>query len=158
MKKLLVVIMAVVALSACQESKREYLSWHGLSLSLKASQFADSLIKRGFTIDTTQSTPLLSVFTSPKEHFVLALNHENDSITDVLEQYHASYNDSTANLWQTMHDQFEKELEVWPDMRHRVELHKEAVYETPKGTIVLTLLNTYTPTLTVRYSNSIIDK
>ena len=67
----------------------------------------------------------------------------------------------SENDWQRAYNeinQFEKELEVWPDMRHRVELHKEAVYETPKGTIILTLLNTYTPTLTVRYSNSIIDK
>lgn len=158
MKKLLVVLIGVVALCACQESKRGHLSWRGLPLSLKASQFADSLAKRGFAIDTTQSTKMLSVFTNPQEHYVLALNHYSDSITDVLEQYHATYNDSTAKLWQTMRDQFEKELGVWPDMRHRVELHKEAVFETPKGTIILTLLNTYTPTLTVRYSNSIVDK
>jgi hypothetical protein len=34
------------------------------------------------------------------------------------------------------------------------DLHKEATFEDDRGTIILTLLNTYSPTMSVRYSTT----
>jgi hypothetical protein len=83
----------------------------------------------------------------------LTVYHKNDTITDILENYVATYNDSTANLWQAKHDEFEKEF-GWPNMGKHGDLHKEATFESEKGTILLTLLNTYSPTVSIRYSTS----
>jgi len=90
-------------------------------------------------------------------NFVVTVYHQNDTITDIVEQYTATYNDSTSNLWQTRHDELEKEF-GWPNMGKHGDLHKEALYESEKGTVILTLLNTYSPTLTIRYSTSTTQK
>ena len=84
-------------------------------------------------------------------NFTVAVYHHNDTIQDILENYSATYNDSTSNLWQALHDDFEKEF-GWPNMGKHGDLHKEATFQNDKGTVLLTLLNTYSPTVTVRYS------
>ena len=57
----------------------------------------------------------------------------------------------SAQLWQEMRDQFEKDFGAWPNMPKHGDDHKIAKFETDGGFITLTLENTYTPTLQVLY-------
>jgi hypothetical protein len=152
MKKLLLAVVAVVALCACK-GEREYLNFRGLSLGMSAKAMCDSLMLRGFELDTNLTDETTYVLYNSGELCRLDIRQHNDSIDDLLESYAATYNDSTSQLWQRMHDEFQKEF-GWPEMAHRADLHKEAIYRTGRGELVLTLLNTYTPTLTVRYSTT----
>ena len=150
MRKLFYAFMAVVMMCACS-NEREYLSFHGLSLGMPAKAMSDSLQEQGFVLDSNLTDEGTYVLNSASELCRVDIIHNNDTITDVLESYSASYNDSTSQLWQRRHDEYQNEF-GWPNMNHDSELHREAVYNTGRGGLVLTLLNTYTPTMTVHYS------
>ena len=51
-----------------------------------------------------------------------------------------------------LRDGLEKELGAWPDCPVLKEDHKEANFDAGEGLISVLLENTYTPTLTVRYT------
>jgi len=154
MKKLLICLTALVVLCACN-SERGYLDYRGLPMNMSAKAMCDSFIERGFVIDSALcDSGSTYVLTSDKETFRLDIHYVNDTITDILESYEATNNDSTSTAWQQKRDQMEEEI-CRPYMTHRADLHKEAVFQTDKGTITLTLLNTYSPTLTVHYSTEI---
>lgn len=159
MKKLFLAAMAVLLMCACS-GEREYLNYRGMSMGMKASLMADSLQQKlqNLVIDTAKSgeTNIVLVDTLTR-NFSVTIYAQNDTITDILENYAASYNDSTSNLWQAIHDELQQEM-GWPNMGKHGDLHKEATFENDKGTIVLTLLNTYSPTLAVRYSTSTTQK
>ena len=146
-------IAAFCLLCACS-GEREYIIYRGFSMGMSAKKMADSLQLEiaNLALDTARSgkTSFVLVDTMA-QNFSITIYHQNDTIDDILENYTASYNDSTSNLWQTLHDEFEKEY-GWPNMGKHGDLHKEALYENKKGTVVLTLLNTYSPTVSVRYS------
>lgn len=150
MKKIMTTVVGLVALIACS-GERGYIDYRGLSMGLPAKVLVDSLQTRGLALDTTKYDDRYVLGDTLKRNFTVAVYHHNDTITDILENYRATYNDSTSHLWQQLHDQFEKEF-GWPNMPKRGDLHKEAFYENDKGTVLLTLLNTYSPTVTVRYS------
>lgn len=157
MKKIIWAFVAVVMMCACS-GEREYLDYRGLSMGMPAKLMADSLQQQGLALDTAHSGETSIVLADTlAANFVVTVYHQNDTITDIVEQYTATYNDSTSNLWQTRHDELEKEF-GWPNMGKHGDLHKEALYENEKGTVVLTLLNTYSPTLTIRYSTSTTQK
>ena len=146
-------VVAAVLMCACS-GERGYLDYRGLSMGLPAKQVADSLQQRGLALDTAHSTDGSYVLADTlKGNYVVTVYHKNDIITDILEQYSASYNDSTSNLWQAMHDELQQEF-GWPNMGKHGDLHKEATFENEKGTVLLILLNTYSPTMSVRYSTS----
>lgn len=151
MKKLIIAFVAFATLCACS-GEREYLNYRGMSMSLPAKAIVDSLQQQGLALDTNKTDEQHYVLADTlANNYAVAVYHQNDTISDIVESYRASYNDSTSNLWQKLHDEFEKDF-GWPTMRHSGDLHKEAFYENDKGTVLLTLLNTYSPTLTVRYS------
>jgi len=153
MKKLIMAFAALCLMCACS-GEREYLNYRGMSMGISAKQMADSLQQQGLALDTAHSTDGSFVLADTvASNFVVTVYHHNDTITDIVEQYSATYNDSTSDLWQQRHDEFEKEF-GWPNMGKHGDLHKEALYENEKGTVVLTLLNTYSPTMSVRYSTS----
>ncbi|MBR1395065.1 MAG: hypothetical protein IJ559_05340 [Prevotella sp.] len=155
MKKILLAAMAVLLMCACS-GERQYLDYRGLSMGMSARQMADSLLAKmqNLAVDThkTGETNIVLVDTLA-QNFMVTVYHQNDTITDILENYVATYNDSTANLWQAMHDDLQKVF-GWPNMGKHGDLHKEATFENEKGTVVLILLNTYSPTMSVRYSTS----
>ena len=150
MKKLLLGLMAVLLMCACS-GEREYLNYRGMSMGMSAKQMVDSLQMQGLALDTNKYEDRYVLSDTIARNFSVAIYHQNDTISDILENYVATYNDSTSNLWQKLHDEFEKEF-GWPNMRHSGDLHKDAFYKNDKGTVELILLNTYSPTLTVRYS------
>ena len=154
MKKMLIAAVAVVVMCACS-GERGYINYRGMSMGLPASKVVDSLQMKvpNLWLDTTKYEDHYVLADTVARNFTVAVYHQNDTITDILENYTATYNDSTSNLWQAMHDELEKEF-GWPNMGKHGDLHKEATFQNDKGTIILTLLNTYSPTVTVRYSTA----
>ena len=155
MKKMLLAAMAVLLMCACS-SERGYLNYRGLSMGIKASAMADSLVAMlpNLAVDTAKSGDGQTVLADTlAQNFAVTIYHHNDTISDILESYVATYNDSTSNLWQKLHDELQQTM-GWPNMGKHGDLHKDATFENESGTVVLTLLNTYSPTLSVRYSIS----
>lgn len=155
MKKIVLAALAAVLMCACS-GERQYLDYRGLSMGMSAKQMADSLQAKmqNLAVDThkTGETNIVLVDTLA-QNFMVTIYHQNDTITDILENYVATYNDSTTNLWQARHDELQKEF-GWPNMGKHGDLHKEATFENEKGTVLLILLNTYSPTVSIRYSTS----
>ena len=51
MKKFFIAVMAFLALSACNSEKSDFL-YRGLSTSLPLNVFLDSMVQRGFAVDS----------------------------------------------------------------------------------------------------------
>ena len=152
MKKMLIAAVAAVVMCACS-GERGYINYRGMSMGLPASKIVDSLQMKvpNLWLDTTKYEDRYVLADTMLRNFTIAVYHQNDTVTDILENYTATYNDSTSHLWQAMHDDLEKDF-GWPNMGKHGDLHKEATFQNDKGTVLLTLLNTYSPTVTVRYS------
>jgi hypothetical protein len=141
-----------MAFIACSEQKP--FTYRGLSFSMPASQLVDSLLARGFLVDsaTSDSGSQYQLYKMGEPYRVLVA-YENDQIRAIQENYHLSTNDSTRRLWQEIRDGLEKDLGAWPNCPILKDDHKEANFDTGDGFISLLLENTYKPTLTVRYTN-----
>ena len=152
MKKILVAVMAFVALCACNSEKKDF-AYRGLSMALPFQTFIDSLQQRGFAIDSakTDSAFQMVVMGSDAVRYRLVIAQKDGQVAALQENWALNSNDSTRTLWQQMHDDFEKEIGAWPNMSKHGDDHKIAKFEAPGGFITLTLENTYKPTLSVRY-------
>ena len=152
MKKMFLAMMAVVALCACNSEKKEF-TYRGLSMALPFQTFCDSLQARGFVVDSakTDSAWTRVVMAKEGEKFRLMLAQGNGQLLALQENYTISTNDSTRRMWQQLRDNFEKELNAWPNMPKHGDDHKIAKFEADGGFITLTLDNTYKPTLNVLY-------
>ena len=152
MKKLIFAFAALCLMAACS-GERGYINYRGLTMGMSAKSMVDSIQQKvpNLWLDTTKYEDRYVMVDTLARNFTVAVYHQNDTILDILENYIATYNDSTSNLWQALHDEFEKEF-GWPNMGKHGDLHKVATFQNDKGTILLTLLNTYAPTVVVRYS------
>jgi hypothetical protein len=151
MKKLILAVVALVALCACK-GEREYLEFRGLSLGMSAKAMCDSLVAQGFALDTNLTDNSVYVLNDSNANCRVDIMLHNDTITDVLESYTASYNDSTTQLYEQKHKEF-TDIYGWANMNHNADLHKEAVFQTKgKGGLTLILHNTYSPTMSIHYS------
>ena len=152
MKKILVDIVAIAALCACNSEKKD-LSYRGLSMGLPFQTFIDSLQQRGFFVDSakTDSAFQMVVMGNDAVRYRLVIAQKDGQVAALQENWNLQSNDSTRQLWQKMRDDFEKELGAWPNMPKHGDDHKIAKFEGEGGFITLTLENTYKPTLTVRY-------
>ena len=152
MKKIILALMAIVALGACSGGEKE-LKYRGLSMALPFQTFIDSLTARGFAVDSAKTDSAFTrvVMANPNELFRLMLAQKNGQLLALQENYKISTNDSTRQMWQQLRDDFEEELDSWPNMPKHGDDHKVAKFETAGGFITLTLENTYTPTLQVLY-------
>ena len=153
MKKIIVAIVAFVALCACSNGEKKFLEYRGLSMGLPFKTFCDSLTARGFAVDSAKTDSAFTrvVMAKPNEIFRLMLAQKDGQLLALQENYNISTNDSTRQLWQELRDNFEKELDAWPNMPKHGDDHKVAKFETDGGFITLTLENTYKPTLQVLY-------
>ena len=152
MKKIILALMAIVALGACSGGEKD-LKYRGLSMALPLQTFIDSLTARGFAVDSAKTDSAFTrvVMAKPNEIFRLMLAQKDGQLLALQENYNISTNDSTRQLWQELRDNFEKELDAWPNMPKHGDDHKVAKFETDGGFITLTLENTYKPTLQVLY-------
>ncbi len=152
MKKIVLFVAAVAALFACQEQRAPF-NYRGLAFTLPVSQFVDSMLARGFAVDSTASdSGRTVVLASPAEHYRVLAAFRGEELLTIQETYNLSTNDSTRHMWQELHDGLEKELDAWPDCPILKDDHKEANFDTGDGIISVLLENTYTPSLTVRYT------
>ena len=153
MKKLFIAVMAFLALSACNSDKSDFL-YRGLSTSLPLNVFIDSMVQRGFAVDSAaapDSTGRVVVLKSPAEKYHVLLGQSDGVIQAVQENWVLSTNDSTRQMWQKLRDDFEKETGAWPNCPMLKDDHKVAKFELESGFVTITLKNTYTPTLNVLY-------
>ena len=152
MKKLFLALLAVTALWACEKATTP-INYRGLALTLPVNQFVDSMIARGFAVDSAASdSGSTVVLASPAEHYRVLAAFKGEKLMAIQETYNLSTNDSTREMWQELRDGLEKELNAWPDCPVLKEDHKEANFDTGDGLISVLLENTYTPTRTVRYT------
>ena len=152
MKKIFVALVAIVALCACSSEKKEF-SYRGLSMALPFQTFCDSLVNRGYAVDSAKTDSAFTrvVMARTGDHYRLMLAQQSGKLQALQENYTLSTNDSTRRTWQQLRDDFEKELGAWPNMPKHGDDHKIAKFETDGGFITITLENTYKPTLTVLY-------
>ena len=152
MKKILVAIVAIAALCACNSEKKD-LSYRGLSMGLPFQTFIDSLQQRGFFVDSAKTDSAFQMVAMGNDavRYRLVIAQKDGQVAALQENWNLQSNDSTRQLWQKMRDDFEKELGAWPNMPKHGDDHKIAKFEGEGGFITLTLENTYKPTLTVRY-------
>lgn len=151
MKKMIFAVMAFVMLCACK-GEREYLDFRGLSMGMSAKAMCDSLQLKGFEVDTSLTDEQTLVLNNAKELCRVDIVQHNDTITDIMESYTATYNDSTTGIYERLHKEFTDQY-GWANMKHNADLHKEAAFRTNgKGGLTLILHNTYTPTVSIHYS------
>ncbi len=151
MKKTVILFMAMMLMVACSKTEKPF-NYRGLPLSLTTAQFVDSMLTRGFAIDSVASdSGRTVVFASTAERYRVLMAFKEDKIVAVQENYAFSTNDSTRQLWQEIRDGLEKELDAWPDCPILKDDHKVAKFDASDGLISVILENTYKPTLSVRY-------
>jgi hypothetical protein len=120
---------------------------------MPVNQFVDSMLARGFAVDSAASdSGNTVVLANPAEHYRVLAAFKEQKLLAIQETYNLSTNDSTRQMWQELRDGLEKELDAWPDCPILKEDHKVANFDTGDGIIAILLENTYTPTLTVRYT------
>ena len=152
MKKLAFLFVTLTVLLACSEKKAPF-NYRGLPFTLTSTQFVDSMLARGFAVDSAKSDSNFSKVSmfNPNLNYRIMLAQRNDTLVALQENYSISTNDSTRRLWQKMHDDFEKQIGAWPNMLKDGKDHRIAKFEDDGGYITLTLENTYKPTLSVLY-------
>ena len=151
MKKMLMAAVAAVVLCACG-GEREYLSVKGLSMGLPAQTFVDSLVARGFAVDSAHSGDELTRLAMPgSPQYSITVARSGGAITAVEEDYYATYNDSTRGLWQELRDSLVEVLGRNPGIPKRGDDHKIAEFETSEYKLMVTLDNHSVPFLSVFY-------
>ena len=152
MKKAVYLFVTMLAMFACSKNERAAFNYRGLPLALTTSQFVDSMLSRGFVVDSAASdSGRMVVFASAQEKYRVLMAFAGEKVAAVQETYLLSTNDSTRRFWQEIRDGLEKELGAWPDCPMLKDDHKIANFDASDGIISVILENTYKPTLTVRY-------
>ena len=151
--------IAAATLTACGEEQKAPFNYRGLAFTLPVSQFTDSMLIRGFAVDSMASdSGRTVVFANPAERYRVLVAFSNEKLQVIQETYLLTTNDSTRNMWQQLRDGLEQELGAWPDCPILKDDHKIANFDASDGIISVILENTYTPTLTVRYTPKQEDK
>lgn len=153
MKKIVLYFVALVALGACSDVQKAPFNYRGLVFTLPVSQLEDSMLARGFSVDSAASdSGRTIVFYKASEPYRVLVAFKDEKLMAVKENYVVSSNDSTRQLWQQLRDGLEKELGAWPDCPILKDDHKVANFDSGDGFISIVLENTYTPTLSVQYT------
>ena len=158
MKKLCLAVVAALALAACSEQRAPF-NYRGLAFSMPVPAFVDSMLARGFVVDSAASdSGKTVVFAKESEPYRVLVAFNGKTLEAVQENYQVGTNDSTRMLWQQLRDGLEKELGEWPDCPMLKDDHKIANFDTGEGFVSIVLENTYTPNLNVRYTPKSEDK
>ena len=156
MKKLFFACASLLLLCACGE--REYMAYEGLTLSMPATEFVDSMMSRGLMIDSAHTDDdVISLVNPDTKSYNMLVQSHNDTILVIQETFTASYNDSTRQLWQAKRD-FYAELYGMPEYTNKGEDRKEALWKGDKGRLAINLINTYTPSLVILFDTRVEKK
>ncbi len=152
MKRILFVSVVVLALFACQQKGTSSFNYRGLAMTMPVNEFVDSMLNRGFVVDSVASdSGRTVVLASEQVKYRVLAAFKGTELLVVQETYSLSSNDSTRTMWQEVRDGLEKEY-GWPDCPMLKDDHKIANFDAGDGLIAVILENTYSPMLTVRYS------
>lgn len=154
MKKILLFACAAATMVACN-SEREYLTYRGVAMNTPLKAFTDSMTARGLMVDTANHDKETVIMSMPEGPGTLTISAVGDSIYQIVENYDATYNDSTRNLYRSRLDKAIEEYGHQPKMPINLEDHSEARFFSDKGTHILLLENTYTPHLSISYETRI---
>lgn len=142
----------MTAIASCSDKQKPF-NYRGLSFQLTTSQLVDSMLARGFAVDSAASdSGRIVVLAKSGERYRVLVAYNGDKLQAIQENYSMSTNDSTRQMWQQLRDGLEKELNAWPDCPMLKDDHKIANFDASNGIISVTLENTYRPTLNVRYT------
>ena len=99
MKKIMLAAMAVVLMCACS-GERGYINYRGMTMGMSAKLMVDSIQQKlpNLWLDTTKYEDRYVLADTLARNFTVAVYHHNDTIVDILENYSATYNDSTTHL------------------------------------------------------------
>ena len=159
MKKLVLALGAALALGACGDKDKAPFNYRGLAFTLPVEEFVDSMLNRGYTLDSVASDSGRTVVLGKAgEPYRVLLGLKGNDVLAVQENYVIGSNDSTRMMWQQLRDGLEQELGAWPDCPILKDDHKVANFDTGDGFISVILENTYTPTLNVRYTRKMKDE
>ena len=152
MNKTVFLFLTIMVLIACSGEKSSPFNYRGLPFTMSVDQLVDSMLARGFAVDSAASdSGRTVVLASAAEKYRVLVAFNDTRLQAIQETYSLSTNDSTRRLWQEIHDRLEKELGAWPDCPMLKDNHKIANFDASDGFISVILENTYKPTLTVRY-------
>jgi hypothetical protein len=152
MKKLVILLLTMTVIASCSDEQKPF-NYRGLSFQLTTSQLVDSMLARGFAVDSAASdSGRIVVLAKSGERYRVLVAYNGDKLQAIQENYSMSTNDSTRQMWQQLRDGLEKELNAWPDCPMLKDDHKIANFDASNGIISVTLENTYRPTLNVRYT------
>lgn len=154
-KKTFLGLMAIASLvGSCGGGEREYLNFHGIPMNTPFEAFVDSLLQRGYQIDTARSDSAYAklYIINAEQNVTVDVATDTAGIAYIIEEYRATYNDSTRQLYPVLYRQFQNELGGKPWLRAGGgDDHKEAVFETSKGVLEVNLKNTSFPMLQIVY-------
>ena len=88
MKKLFVAVVAIAALCACGSGEKKYLDYRGLSMGMPFKTFCDSLMARGFAIDSAKTDSdfaTVSMF-NPNLNYRIMMAQKNDTLVALQER------------------------------------------------------------------------
>ena len=153
-RNILCLMAAALVMAACAGGEREYLNFHGLPMNTPFQAFVDSLKQRGYQVDTARSDSAYAklYIIDATQHVTVDVATDTLGISYIIEEYTATYNDSTRQLYPVFYRQFQNELGGKPWLRAGGgDDHKEAVFETEKGILEVNLKNTNYPMLQIVY-------
>ena len=81
MKKIILALMAIVALGACSGGEKD-MKYRGLSMALPFQTFCDSLTARGFAVDSAKTDSAFTrvVMANPNENYRLMLAQKDGQL------------------------------------------------------------------------------
>ena len=147
MKKMMMAAMvALTTLCGCN-SEPEYLTFKGLSLGLKPEAFVDSLLAKGYEIDTTmEADGCIFLINRGETKSSMTIEVDVKGIANLQENFERETNDSTEQLYWDNRKVYE---DLYPGtfyMKKNSDLHKHCVFQTKMGDVNVVLENPFRPT------------
>lgn len=139
-------LVAATTLCSCN-SEPEYLTFRGLSMGMQPEAFVDSLLNKGYEIDTTMEAEGC-IFLVNKGELKSSMTIEVDEkgIANLQENFERETNDSTEELYWSNRKVYE---DLYPGtfyMKKNSDLHKHCVFQTAMGDVNVVLENPFRPT------------
>lgn len=146
MKKIMIATMvALVALCSC-DGEQKYLDLKGLSMGLEPEVFVDSLLNRGYEIDTTMKEVENNIFlvNNGEEKSTMTIEVDTFGIVNLQETFERETNDSTEELYWKYREMYEK-IYSGNYMGKNSDVNKECIFQTKEGNVNVLLENMYRP-------------
>lgn len=139
-------MVALTTLCGCN-SEPEYLTFRGLSLGMNPEAFVDSLLAKGYEIDTTMKADnCVFLVNKGEQKSSMTIEIDELGIANLQENFERETNDSTEELYWSNRKVYE---DLYPGtfyMEKNSDLHKHCVFQTAMGNVNVVLENPFRPT------------